>query len=103
LILRVKRAVYKDEEELNSLKSYVSNMEAAIEYRRNGPTRIAIPDDVKLAAWTRDGGACMRCGSKEQLHFDHVIPVAKGGSNDLQNIQILCAPCNLKKSDKIVS
>lgn len=101
VILRVKRAVYREEEELNALKAYVSNMEAAIEYRKSGPNRIPIPEDVKLAAWARDGGACMRCGSKEKLHFDHVIPVAKGGGNDLENVQILCASCNLKKSDKI--
>lgn len=101
MILRVKRAVYKEEEELNSLKSYVSNMEAALEYRRSGPQRTAISDDVRMAVWARDGGSCNRCGSKEKLHFDHIIPIAKGGGNDVKNIQILCEPCNLKKSDKI--
>jgi hypothetical protein len=101
LALRVKRAVYKEEEELSSLKSYVSNMEAALEYHRNGPQRIAIPDDVRIVVWARDGGACVRCGSRERLHFDHIIPVVKGGGNDVKNIQILCEPCNLRKSDKI--
>lgn len=101
LTLRVKRAVYKDEEELNALKSYVSNVEATVQYERDGPQRIAISADVKLLVWTRDGGACVRCGSREKLHFDHIIPVAKGGGNDPKNIQILCEPCNLKKSDKI--
>ena len=43
----------------------------------------------------------MRCGSKDKLHFDHIIPVSKGGSNTEANIQILCGACNLKKSDKI--
>lgn len=100
-VLRVKRAVYREEEELSSLQSYVSNMEAVQEYQRNGPQRIPIPNDVKLAAWARDGGACVQCGSKDNIHFDHVIPVAKGGGNGLENIQILCAPCNLRKSDKI--
>lgn len=79
LLLRVKRSVYKDEEELKSLRSYVSNIEAALEYQRTGPQREPIPDDVKLAVWARDGGACARCGTRENLHFDHVIPVAKGG------------------------
>ena len=101
LLLRVKRAVYKDEEELKSLRSYVSNIEAALEYQRTGPQRESVPDDVKLAVWARDGGACVRCGANEKLHFDHIIPVAKGGANTLSNIQILCEPCNLKKSDNI--
>jgi hypothetical protein len=101
LILRAKRAVYKHEEELKSLRSYVSNVEVALQYERDGPRRTAIPGDVKLLVWTRDGGACVLCGSREKLHFDHIIPVAKGGSNDAKNIQVLCEPCNLKKSDKI--
>jgi hypothetical protein len=101
--LRVKRAVYREDEELNSLRAYVSNIEAAIEYRGGGVRRTAIPEDVKLAVWTRDVGACVRCGSTEKLHFDHINPVAKGGGNDLANIQILCSPCNLRKSDKIAT
>ncbi len=100
-ILRVKRAVYREDEELNSLRSYVSNVEAALEFRKDGPQRTAIPDDVKLLVWTRDGGACIRCGSKENLQFDHIIPVAKGGGTNAKNIQILCESCNLRKSDKI--
>jgi len=35
------------------------------------------------------------------LHFDHIIPVAKGGGNTKKNIQILCQTCNLKKADHI--
>ena len=78
-----------------------TNVEAAIEYQRSGPKRDPIADDVKLLVWARDGGACVRCGSKENLHFDHIIPVAKGGGGEVTNIQILCQRCNLQKSDKI--
>lgn len=99
--LRVKKAVYAEENEMNSLKSYVANMEAATKFREDGPRREAIPDDVKLVVWSRDGGACVLCGSKDKLHFDHIIPFAKGGSDIAENIQILCEPCNLRKSDKI--
>lgn len=99
--LRVKRAVYTEEEELNSIKSYVANVEAAREYQKTGPKRDPIPPDVKMLVWSRDGGACTSCGSKEKLHFDHIIPVAKGGGASSENIQVLCETCNLKKSDKI--
>lgn len=92
---------YQEEEELNSIRSYVANIEATTEYRSNGPKRDPIPDDVKLLVWTRDGGACIRCGVKESLHFDHIIPVSKGGGNLADNIQLLCETCNLKKSNKI--
>jgi hypothetical protein len=39
VILRAKRFVYEEESELTSLRSYVSNVEAAIEYQRAGPKR----------------------------------------------------------------
>ena len=47
---------------------------------------------------------CAICGknltSKSECHFDHVIAYAKGGKSTLDNCQILCAECNLSKSDK---
>lgn len=100
-VLRIKRVVYAEDVELTSLKSFVANVEAAIEYQRNGSKREIIQDDVKMMVWARDGGACTRCGATSQLHFDHVIPVVRGGSNLAENIQLLCQACNLRKSDKI--
>lgn len=61
-----------------------------------------IPSDVKLAVWKRDKGSCIKCGSKKNLHFDHIIPYSQGGSSkDSENIQILCSKHNLEKHDKI--
>lgn len=61
-----------------------------------------IPSDVKARVWERDNGRCVMCRATNKLHFDHIIPVAKGGGNSVDNIQILCQTCNLKKSDKIL-
>jgi hypothetical protein len=101
VVLRVKKAVYDEEAELSTLRAAVANIEAAIEFQKSGPKRNPIPEDVKLLVWARDGGHCVRCGSEQELHFDHIIPVAKGGGNIAANIQILCQTCNLKKSDRI--
>lgn len=61
-----------------------------------------IPSAVKLEVWKRDKGCCVRCGNKENLHFDHIIPYSLGGSSrDAKNIQILCSRHNLEKHDKI--
>ncbi len=57
----------------------------------------SIPQDVKIAVSARDGGRCRQCGSTQELHFDHVIPWSKGGANTVQNIQLLCGPCNRRK------
>lgn len=61
--------------------------------------------------YERQGGKCAICG--KQLHidmdgdkesyltFDHIIPVCRGGSNGLMNLQGLCRKCNKLKSDKM--
>ena len=61
-----------------------------------------IPSSVKIEVWKRDGGKCVQCGTKENLHFDHIIPYSEGGSSkDPRNIQILCGRHNIQKSDRI--
>lgn len=61
-----------------------------------------IPAGVKLAVWKRDKGRCTRCGSTDNLHFDHIIPYSKGGSSLVaENIQLLCARHNIAKRDRI--
>lgn len=62
--------------------------------------RRIIPQDVKIAVSARDGGRCRKCGSSEKLHFDHVIPVSRGGANTVANIQLLCGACNRAKGAK---
>jgi hypothetical protein len=65
-------------------------------------TERIIPSSVKQAVWKRDKGQCTKCGSKANLHFDHIIPWSKGGTSLLAtNIQLLCAKHNLNKHDHI--
>ena len=56
-----------------------------------------IPQDVKVEVYHRDGGRCVICNSDVSLEFDHIIPFSKGGANTVENIQLLCHACNLKK------
>ena len=64
--------------------------------------RTRIPDDVRAFVWERDDGQCVQCGAAEDLQYDHVIPVALGGGNSVDNVQILCGNCNRTKADRIV-
>lgn len=58
-----------------------------------------IPGKVKLEVYKRDQGQCVKCGSKDNLHFDHILPYSKGGTSlKTANIQLLCARHNLEKS-----
>lgn len=61
-----------------------------------------IPSEVKKEVWKRDGGKCVLCDSTKNLHFDHDLPFSRGGTSlTAKNIRLLCAKCNLTKSDKI--
>ena len=61
-----------------------------------------IPASVKLEVWKRDKGQCVLCRSKDNLHFDHIIPYSMGGSSlVVENIQLLCARHNIAKRNKI--
>ena len=61
-----------------------------------------IPTSVKVAVYARDKGRCVKCGATTNLHYDHILPFSKGGSSTTpENIQLLCAACNLKKHDHI--
>lgn len=69
----------------------------AVDAVAGAPRREALPEDVRREVFRRDGGRCAACGSGELLQFDHVIPVALGGSSTPANLQLLCAPCNRDK------
>lgn len=47
-------------------------------------------------------GRCSICKDKclHSFHVDHVMPLSKGGSNAISNIQILCPTCNMSKKDR---
>ena len=78
----------------------ISHMEA--EESKASTTREPIPDDVKVFVWRRDGGSCIKCGSRENLEYDHIIPISKGGSSTARNIQLLCDACNRSKGGNLV-
>ena len=63
--------------------------------------RTRIPEEVRIAVWRRDQGRCARCGSRENLEYDHIVPVSKGGSNTARNIELLCQDCNRAKGNRI--
>jgi 5-methylcytosine-specific restriction endonuclease McrA len=46
------------------------------------------------------GGVCVCCGEKKGLTRDHIVPLTKGGTNYISNIQPLCISCNSKKGNR---
>lgn len=70
--------------------------------------RVAIPVWCKRAVFFRDRGMCASCkadlggvlSSQPDCHYDHIVPLASGGINDVTNLQLLCSNCNLTKGSK---
>lgn len=62
---------------------------------------------LKARVSTRDNGCCYRCGADpddtpdedEPFVLDHKVPISEGGSpSDLDNLGLLCGPCDTEKS-----
>ncbi|MBD2447815.1 HNH endonuclease [Nostoc sp. FACHB-152] len=65
--------------------------------------RIRIPPEVRKYVFQRDKYQCKSCGKtsiETDLTIDHIIPLARGGQNDISNLHTLCWICNQQKSDK---
>ncbi len=70
------------------------------------PVRETIPLNVRWAVLKRDNYRCAKCGAAPsndhsvELEVDHVVAVARGGKNDITNLQALCRKCNQGKKDR---
>jgi hypothetical protein len=98
--VRVARWNYRRKQALLEHQPLSSSVYAAASLPLGERNSRVIPQDVKIAVAARDGGMCRRCGSTQELHYDHVIPWSKGGANTISNIQLLCGLCNRAKGDK---
>ncbi|MCM6776254.1 HNH endonuclease [Nocardia sp. CDC159] len=56
-----------------------------------------IPAAVRLAVMQRDGFRCQFCGATEALSLDHIIRFRDGGPDTIENLRVLCMPCNLER------
>lgn len=74
--------------------------------QRSTTKRRAVSKKIRLLILERDGYRCCLCGrtAKEtKLEVDHKKPVAKGGTDSLNNLWTLCIDCNRGKSDLSLS
>ena len=77
-----------------------------LEKKRNEPRRMACRftamPEVKKYVYGKYGNRCLCCGSYEKISLDHVIPISKGGKDEIENLQPLCKSCNSKKGIKTI-
>lgn len=61
-------------------------------------TKRTIPNHLKKLVSHRDGGKCVKCGSRYKLEFDHIKPYSHGGTHSLENLRLLCFSCHQRRS-----
>lgn len=85
--------------------SFISNAEFICKTKKTQSKRrkTNIPRGLRHEVFKRDNYTCVECGARKEdgatLHVDHKIPVSKGGTDELSNLQTLCSDCNLNKSN----
>ena len=80
----------------DSSKSAFQTVRPDVGVKPNFRTRYIAPA-VKHEVWHKAGGRCAQCKSTKRLQFDHIRPFSLGGESGLDNIQLLCASCNLRR------
>lgn len=65
--------------------------------------REGISTKTRFDVFKRDGFVCTYCGAHPPqviLHVDHIVPVAEGGANDMDNYTTSCDRCNMGKGPR---
>lgn len=61
------------------------------------------PDKIKRETYEKQAGICPQCAKHfeiSEMEADHIDPWSQGGKTTAENCQMLCRPCNRRKSDK---
>lgn len=86
---------------IDVIRGRIHERKPYVRTRRNG-RRDRISAQKSLAVFDHDGYRCRRCGARQKLTVDHILPQSKGGTSDFTNLQTLCETCNQWKSDQII-
>jgi len=82
---------------IRQVRRYYARIDAELSDRRRVASAYVYKKAVREAVFNKMGVSCLACGCSENIAIDHIIPVIKGGKDELENLQPLCVPCNSSK------
>lgn len=63
-----------------------------------------IPRHVMIRVGRRDNSTCQVCARNlldNEIQFDHIVPITRGGPSEESNVRVICGTCNRAKSAKV--
>ncbi len=90
--------------ETDEFKAYMTSRDAMSFYKTKAASYSGVTSEMIAKMFAVQDGECALCGDEltfgtRETHLDHINPKAKGGDNDFDNLQLVCAPCNYAKRD----
>lgn len=76
----------------------VNKLEQSI-INKQHPETTVYPEDwdiIRIQVLMRDDYRCGNCGSTKNLHVHHIVPLSRGGTNQLSNLRTICEECHKK-------
>lgn len=80
-----------------------THLDEHLEHSATRGRRTDLSPSRRMTVFERDNYTCQYCGRKAPevvLEIDHIVPVAKGGGNEITNLATICRECNAGKSDR---
>lgn len=103
-ILIAVRALEAKDAEISERDAIAAERKAKDAARSNARRAMLPVDwlDLRSIVFERDHWTCQYCGTVEadQWHCDHVYPLSRGGTNDIENLVTACRSCNSSKGAK---
>jgi hypothetical protein len=86
---------------ISIIEDYLKAKNRASEYKVRRRVASIICNKHRSKLLILSNNMCVKCGVSNDLTIDHIIPVKSGGSNKIDNLQILCRSCNSRKGARL--
>ena len=96
-----KESKSRQENESQEINEQVESHQVVAQQVKKEPKNRYISKSMRYRVWKRDRRQCQICGSRLNLQFDHIKPLALGGDSSFENLRLLCFQCNQRAAIRL--